>query len=365
MTLLSVSIESFIQYVCAGKKNETPAAYRAKLRQLIAHLGDRAVESITANELDRFRVLLLTQPTKRRGTQVIAEPLTDWYIRGVLKTTKHFFRWLADTGRLAVNPAASLKVPPRSKPEPKAAAPEVIDKMYAAAHVVGAPWEQARNTALVQILRSTGVRIGGALATMVGAVDLAAGVIQTREKGNRVKKIYLNEVARADIRRWLDLRSFVEPRTDHLFVSVTGGGLTRSGAANVWERLAKAAGVEDQRHNFHAFRHAFAHDALQAGADLTHVSQLMGHSSIATTGDYYMQYTRDELQAIHLRVGPVAVDPAKPAVARPRPTVSLTPASASVLAVDGHTGPVTVLAIGALDQVAMARLIEAVRELKL
>jgi hypothetical protein len=89
-----------------------------------------------------------------------------------------------------------------------------------------------------------------------------------------------------------------------LFIGQGGQGLSRSGAEKIWNRLAEAAGVENQRHNFHSFRHAFARDSIRAGADLSHVSQLMGHSSTAITSDYYLQYTHDELQEVHARVSP-------------------------------------------------------------
>jgi len=116
MTKLSEAIDVFIEHVCAGKRNETPSAYRTKLHQLVVRLGDRPIEAISVNDLDGFRVSLLNQKQKMRGKQVIDEPLTDWYVRGVLKTVKHLFRWMTDTGRLSLDPAVNLALPARTQP---------------------------------------------------------------------------------------------------------------------------------------------------------------------------------------------------------------------------------------------------------
>ncbi|MBI5563771.1 MAG: tyrosine-type recombinase/integrase [Chloroflexi bacterium] len=375
MTKLSEAIDVFIEYVCAGKRNETPATYRTKLHQLVVRLGDRSIEAISVNDLDDFRVSLLNQKQKMRGKQVIDEPLTDWYVRGVLKTVKHLFRWMTDTGRLSLDPAVNLALPARTQPQPKAAEPEVIDKMFVAATVVGPAWEQARNTALVQLLRSTGSRIGGLLAATVQDTDLTEGVIWTREKGGRKKKLFLTESTREIVRRWLEVRATLNPLDDRLFIGQNGRGLTRSGAEKIWNRLAEAAGVTDQRHNFHSFRHAFARDSIRAGADLSHVSQMMGHSSSAITSDYYLQYTHDELQEVHARVSPTAVSPAGGADPSPTTATALLPSIGTEgilrlssledpVASAGRAGSVVVLAIGPINQVAMNRLIGMVRELR-
>ena len=373
MTKLSDAIHVFVTHVCAGKQNETPSAYQTKLRQLVIRMGDREIEAISANDLDDFRVALLTQKVKTRGKQTIAEPLTDWYVRGVLKTAKHLFRWMADTGRLSHDPAANLAIPTRSKPQPKAATREVIDKMFVAATVVGVDWEQARNTALVQLLRSTGARIGGLLAATVQDTDLTEGVIWTREKGGRRNKLFLTDATREIVRRWLEARATLNPLDDRLFIGQNGHGLTRSGAEKIWNRLAEAAGVTGERHNFHSFRHAFARDSIRAGADLSHVSQMMGHSSSAITGDYYLQYTDDELQEVHARVSPTAVSPADGDGPPPTPALSpsIDPESALKLSNLGthivsadSGGSVVVLAIGPLNQVAMNRLFDVVREFR-
>ena len=64
------------------------------------------------------------------------------------------------------------------------------------------------------------------------------------------------------------------------------------------KRLAKRAGVNG-RFNPHAFRHGWARGALKNGADLGTVSQILGHSSIQVTAEFYARWADEELAQRH------------------------------------------------------------------
>ena len=75
-------------------------------------------------------------------------------------------------------------------------------------------------------------------------------------------------------------------------------------------RLKSAAGLEGRgRVNAHAFRHAWARDALQAGEDLSRVSQTLAHSTIRVTSDYYARWADGELKQAHSQFSPGATLP--------------------------------------------------------
>jgi site-specific recombinase XerD len=301
--LLSSAIEAFISSVCAGKRNETPKAYKTKLTRLVAFLGDVDIKTVTAADLENFRQAMLTQEFKRRGSVMVREPLSVWYIRGVLRSVVFFFRWCADDGRIKVNPALRLKIPKAPQVLPKAISQETFDKLLDAAAASGEVWARARNVAFLCLLRDTGGRVSGLLSAMVGDVDLDGGTITVTEKG-KARAVFFNRVSRAALLRWLDIRKTLELQSDALFVGREGRVLTRKGVYSLLNRLADVAGLDGQRHNPHAFRHAFARDSLRAGADLSEVSQMMGHSTIKVTGDYYARWAPSELKEVHKRTSP-------------------------------------------------------------
>ncbi len=100
----------------------------------------------------------------------------------------------------------------------------------------------------------------------------------------------------AAIRDYLSVRPIVDTRA--LFVGRKHNALTTGGVHALLDRLAGAAQVTG-RHNPHAFRHGWARGALQAGADLGEVAQLLGHRQVQTTYEFYGRWSTAELHELH------------------------------------------------------------------
>lgn len=296
---LSMAIQRFI----ANADGETRTAYERKLSVMLRYLGDCDIASITPQYLERFKADLLSRQQKRHGKSVVIGKLSPFYIRGVLKTVRHFFHWLYDRQLIKRNPAAQLKLPREPAKTPKAIEPATFDALLHAASITGQPWERARNVAFLCLLRDSGGRLGGLLCAEVGDLSLDAGLLITREKAGQLRTLLFNEPTRCALGMWLDHRAKIA-RDDALFVGRRGKALSRSAIYNILRKLAHAAGIEGERYNPHSFRHAFARDSIFAGADLSEVSQLMGHSSISVTADYYARYLPAELRRIHQRTSP-------------------------------------------------------------
>ena len=80
--------------------------------------------------------------------------------------------------------------------------------------------------------------------------------------------------------------------------------MTVSGLNQALKRLARRAGVTG-RCNPHSFRHGFARSFLQSGGDLATVAQILGHSSIRVTGDFYSAWSDKELAERHDQFSPI------------------------------------------------------------
>lgn len=306
--LLSVAIEAFILSACAGKRNDTPSGYRKKLNKMVAVLGDVEIESITPSDLESYRQYLLTQPVKRRGGQGNSwedAPLSVWYIRGVLRMCRMLFKWLMDNDYLPVNPAVKVKLPKKPQMLPKAIDQSTFEKLLQAARQTGDTWARARNVCFLCLLRDTGARLSGILGITLADIDLAGGTIEITEKG-KTRQVFFNGGSKIALVQWLQVRQTFDLESTLLFVGKSGVGLSRVGGGKIIKRLAHVAGVESERCNPHSFRHAFARDTLRAGANLSQTSQLMGHSEIGVTSEYYARWLPSELKAVHQRVSPGA-----------------------------------------------------------
>jgi len=96
------------------------------------------------------------------------------------------------------------------------------------------------------------------------------------------------------LQRYLPIRARGQARfgtvETGLFLCPRGGWSTvdapRYQLGQVFERLVQAAGIKEPGRRVHSTRHSFATHVLAGGADILSVSDLLGHSSVATTQVY-------------------------------------------------------------------------------
>jgi site-specific recombinase XerD len=302
MSKLHVLIDKFIADVCAGKHNETERAYRTKLRQLERFAQNRR---ITLDLMKEFIHDLKTRPVHMRGRTIVKGGLSEYTIKTTVQTARHFCKWLFENKHIKDNIALLIKLPSVHPPTPKAISEDAVNQLFkSASDNVSAEWESARDIAILHCLRDTGGRVGGLANTVLSNVDLNRGVIATIEKGRSIN-LYINEPTVLAIKTWLVHRAKLNPLTDHLFISdKTNQGLTRQGIERMVNRLAKAAGVKGFI-NPHAWRHAFARDFLLNGGEITQLAELMNHSSIWVTTNYYSRWNYKELKRAHTAHSPI------------------------------------------------------------
>jgi len=127
---------------------------------------------------------------------------------------------------------------------------------------------------LVEFVMFTGLRQAEALELTWDRVERARGVILLEDtKSDKRREVPLNGRADAVLLRRV-------PRHEGLVFGTTSFDHFRS----AWERAVRHAKVSDFR--FHDLRHTFASWAVQRGATLQEVKDLLGHSSLAMTLRY-------------------------------------------------------------------------------
>jgi len=70
-------------------------------------------------------------------------------------------------------------------------------------------------------------------------------------------------------------------------------------------RVGKRAGVSSSV-NPHAFQHAFVGEFILNGGDIGTVSQILGHTQITVTKQFYAVWSMEELKREHDRFSPVS-----------------------------------------------------------
>jgi len=122
--------------------------------------------------------------------------------------------------------------------------------------------------------------------------DLKEGVLSVqRLKGSRrtAQPLYphggeplLDEVAA--LREWLGVRP--NDGSDALFTSQKGGSLDRCQFFRIFQSVAKAAGLSADKRHPRVLKYSLASHLLAANADVTAVSEILGHRSLSSTLQY-------------------------------------------------------------------------------
>lgn len=234
------------------------------------------------------------------GPRSLAITLAAW--RGL-------YKWLGREGWVQVNPVDGVKPPKAPKPLPKALSVDqavaLVDHRHDAPadHAATpaaatraereAPWLQARDRAMVELLYSSGLRSAELLGLDVQASPQAAGWIDfvgaeahVLGKGNKRRSIPVGQAALQALDAWLDLRPrLTPPRDNALFLSRLGRRLTDVQLRNRLKQLGQQASLPTHVHP-HMLRHSFASHLLQSSGDLRAVQELLGHAHISTTQVY-------------------------------------------------------------------------------
>lgn len=180
------------------------------------------------------------------------------------------------------NPALDIPVVPQPRGKPRPIASDEHLAFIAAAHDLGGIHE------VVGVLfATTGCRFSELRTARREQFDLAAAEWRiagkgSRRSGPRARIFPLHGDAVPIVRRWLRRTS------DHLFVAEGPSTVPFIGERRlreVFRAVLDRAGLPRSIVP-HRIRHTFATEALERGADLRVVQELMGHESLATTQVY-------------------------------------------------------------------------------
>lgn len=147
-------------------------------------------------------------------------------------------------------------------------------------------FESYRDLALIDLLISTGIRIGEASKITLNDIDNKSRVILIHGKGRKQRLIYISsDKTWINLANYLSLRKNIKSDNSFLFLNRYFHQLTIHGIDNIYRKYKQLANINKES-TPHFLRHTFATNLLNNGADIRSVQELLGHSSIATTQIY-------------------------------------------------------------------------------
>lgn len=284
-------LADFLAYLTVecGLADNTVEAYRRDLERFQRFSADRGLEF--PSEIDRRAILQFLEVERDRATAVRSR-------RRRISALRTYFRFLVVEGRVEKNPVQGIELPRDWRRLPDTVSRASIEKLIEAAATGATP---ARNRAIVELLYSSGLRVGELCGLRPGDLRLAEGFLRCIGKGSKERLVPLGEPARRAIEEYL-ANERPAGREDELFLSVRGRRLTRETIARFLKRAALAAGLAESI-TPHTLRHSFATHLLEGGAGLREVQEMLGHADIRTT-EIYTHVDHRRLKGTHQKFHP-------------------------------------------------------------
>lgn len=271
MSQLTETIEDFCDYMLLvqGRSTATVKGYRADLTSLSPDIS--TLNDFTLNNL---RACLAREVRDGKSRATIARRTA---------AIKSFSGWARKNKLIDTDEAAKLATPKIHRK-----LPQVLEKKQAAEFVANAGSKNQdefyRDSAILELIYATGMRVAELCRLDIGDVNLENQVARVLGKGDKERIIPFGVPAKQAMSNWLNVRPEPVDKSEALFLGVRGKRMDPRQVRRIVDIAAKNTGVDHL--SPHALRHTAATHLLEGGADLREVQELLGHSSLQTTQIY-------------------------------------------------------------------------------
>lgn len=255
---------SYISYLEAMHKSEnTIKSYNTHINEMLNIVGKSENEIKYVDLLEWMKKISNNSPAT---------------INLKISAVKNYFKYLKKIEKIESNPAAELeKVKDNPKEKQYVSAEDmksIIQNMYT-----------AEGKAIVALMASTGLRYTEmaniTLDEYINALATDRSIVIVG-KGNKERKIFINDSARFYIDQYLSKNYKNKKNTDKLFVSADESALRKS----LIRAATKANLPYAKSISPHWIRMFFATNSLEHGVDLATIRDALGHSNITVTSRY-------------------------------------------------------------------------------
>jgi site-specific recombinase XerD len=276
LTSLETAHEKFINYLKnKGRAQATILAYRKDIEQLVSFLKGKKISQVSS---------VLPEHIEAFKKDLAEKKYTAKSISRKLNAIKTFFHFLTSEEVLAQNPATNV-----AHPKYEIKAPRILSQMEYRA-IRDAAREDARISAIIELLLQTGMRIGELARLEIGDLD-KNGIIIKKYESHKERKVPLNSAAQKALDRYLEERPQV--KTKSLFVTKSGKPFLVRNIRGAIERYFRIGGIDGAKVN--DLRHTFIAHQLSAGNSVVLIQKLVGHKRLSTT-EKYLEFVKGKNQ---------------------------------------------------------------------
>jgi len=205
-----------------------------------------------------------------------------------ISALRTLYKWLLKKGTVTNNPMLKIMAPKKSKRLPVIIQDVNMDRLLESDLISSSqnPYSDARDTFIIDLLYSTGIRRAELVALKVGDINLSRTEIRVLGKGNKVRSIPMTQHLIEAYKKYITFRNnLVHIESDVLFLTEKGKKIYPRLVHTIVQRKLSSVTSLDKK-SPHILRHSFATHMLDRGADLNAIKELLGHASLAATQVY-------------------------------------------------------------------------------
>ena len=221
-----------------------------------------------------------------------------------ISSLRSFFKYLKNNNIIKNNPMTLISNPKLEKKLPKYLNYSDIEKLLTAYDINN--YLGIRNSLILEMLYSTGIRVGEIVNIELTNVSIIDKTIMIRGKGNKERLVYFGSRCLELLNLYLknSYNKLNVNNLKYLFLSKTGKKISDREIRKIVDDAAIIAGI-DMKISPHVLRHTFATHMLTEGADLRSVQELLGHENLSTT-QVYTHLTNERIRNVYLNAHPRA-----------------------------------------------------------
>lgn len=227
----------------------------------------------------------ISDPARRISTEQIRAYLADYQkinncsnatVDNIRRNISSFFSWMEEEDHILKSPMHRIHKIKTVKQVKEVISDEVIEKLRDSCRC-------ARDLALIDMLYSTGIRVGELVKLNIRDVNFEERECIVFGKGDKERRVYFDAKAK------LHLQDYLAERTDDnpaLFVTLDSPH-TRLKISGVEIRLRELGkSINADKIHPHKFRRTMATRDIDKGMPIEQVQKILGHSQIDTTMQY-------------------------------------------------------------------------------
>lgn len=272
-------------------ENKMPKEETSNIEYLRLFLDAKRIEGCSARTIQYYSSTVermfqnIEQPIRKISTEEIRKYLVDYQkinncskvtVDNIRRNISSFFSWLEEEDYILKSPMRRIHKIKTKQPVKEIISDEAIELLRDSC-------ECSRDLAMIDLLYSTGIRVGELVNLNISDVDFEARECVVFGKGDKERKVYFDAKAKLHLQDYLMKRDDDNPA---LFVSLDAphDRLKISGVEIRIRTLGRKLNME--KIHPHKFRRTMATRAIDKGMPIEQVQKILGHSQIDTTMQY-------------------------------------------------------------------------------